>query len=160
MEEEYLTCVQDILDDPVFQQMDDYYQHGHTTCKEHCIRVSYMSYKLCKKFGWDYYEASRAALLHDLFLYDWHTHAKATGEHFHGFTHPRVAMNNAIRYFDVTAKERNMILRHMWPLTPVPPSSKEGFALVYADKLCGFLEVAVRMRDWCTYTLYPARVRR
>lgn len=159
-DKDYLTCVQDILDHPVFKQMDQYYQHGHTTCKEHCIRVSYMSYKLCRRWGWNYFDAARAALLHDLFLYDWHTHAKETGEYFHGFTHPRVAMNNAVKYFDVTERQKNMILRHMWPLTPVPPRYREGYAIVYADKLCGLTEVTARMKDWLVYILCPAWARR
>lgn len=54
-----------------------------------------MSYRICRSRNWDYVAVARAGLLHDLFLYDWHTHAKETGEHFHGFTHPRVAMENA-----------------------------------------------------------------
>lgn len=159
-DKEYLTCVQDILSDPVFKRMDNYYQHGHTTCKEHCIRVSYMSYKICRKYGWDYFETARAALLHDLFLYDWHTHARDTGEHFHGFTHPRVAMNNADRYFKVTEKEKNMILCHMWPLTPIPPRYREGFAIIYADKFCGLSEVGLRMKDWFVGNLHPAWAKR
>lgn len=145
---EYLECVADILEHPVFKQMENYYQHGHTTCMEHCIRVSYMSYCLCRKRSWDYRSAARAALLHDLFLYDWHTHSKETGEYFHGFTHPRTAMNNASRYFDITDAERNMILRHMWPLTPVPPRHREGFSIVYADKICSLSEVGERMKKW------------
>lgn len=144
----YLECVSDILDNPVFQSMDRYIQHGTTTCKEHCIRVSYLSYRICCKYGWDYRSAARAALLHDLFLYDWHTHAKETGQHFHGLTHPKVAMENASRYFDLTEQEKDMILRHMWPLTPIPPKSREGFAVVYADKFCSSAEVAGNVRDW------------
>lgn len=147
LDEEYLDCVRDILDHPVFQSMDQFIQHGNTTCKAHCIQVSYMSYCLCRKFGWDSRTAARAGLLHDLFLYDWHTHARETGEHFHGFTHPRVAMNNAVRYFDVTSAEQDCILRHMWPLTPIPPKTMAGMAIVYADKFCGVAEVAVRMRE-------------
>lgn len=156
----YMDCVRDIMENPVFQSMDQYYQHGHTTCKEHCIRVSYMSYRMCRRYNWDYREAARAALLHDLFLYDWHTHAKETGEYFHGFTHPRTAMRNAERYFNVTEKEKNMILRHMWPMTPVPPRCKEGFTIIYADKFCGLAEVGERMKDWFVYNLRPAWARR
>ena len=36
------------------------------------------------------------------------------------------ALANAEKYFDLTDKEKDMILRHMWPLTPVPPKSREG----------------------------------
>lgn len=152
---EYLAYVGDIMDSPVFQSMDRFIQHGDTTCKDHCIKVSYLSYCICRKFGWDCRQAARAALLHDLFLYDWHTHAKETGEYFHGFTHPRVAMKNAEKYFSVTEMEKNMILRHMWPLTPIPPKSREGFAIIYADKFCGLAEIAGRMKKWVVCRLYP-----
>ncbi|MEG7531292.1 MAG: HD family phosphohydrolase [Hungatella sp.] len=152
---EYLDCVRDILDDPIFRSMDQYLQHGDTTCKTHCIQVSYLAYQICKAWGWDYRSAARAGLLHDLFLYDWHTHAELTGEHFHGLTHPRVAMNNAVRYFDLSESEKNMILRHMWPLTPIPPKYREGYALLYADKFCGLTEVISHAKKWFLYTLSP-----
>lgn len=152
---EYLACVQDILDHPVFQSMEQFIQHGHTTCKAHCIQVSYMTYKICHSRGWDYASAARAGLLHDLFLYDWHTHARETGEHFHGFTHPRAAMKNAVSYFQITKKEQNMILRHMWPLTPIPPKWKEGYVLLYADKFCSMSEVIAEMRDRILLVLQP-----
>ena len=111
-DQEYLECVRDILDHPVFQSMDEYIQHGNTTCKEHCMRVSYVSYRLCRRFGGNWRSAARAGLLHDLFLYDWHTHAKETGQRFHGFTHPRTALENARKYFTLTWEEENAILRH------------------------------------------------
>lgn len=156
---DYLDCVRDILTHPVFQSMDAYIQHGDTTCKSHCIQVSYLAYRICKERGWDHESAARAGLLHDLFLYDWHTHAKETGKHFHGFTHPRTAMNHASFYFDLSGREKNMILRHMWPLTPVPPRNKEGFALLYADKFCSVAEMASRagdrMIDTIRHTLKP-----
>ena len=97
MDPGYMECVADILDHPVFQSMDQYIQHGTTTCKCHCIQVSYLAYKLCKRFGGNWRSAARAGLLHDLFLYDLHTHARETGDHFHGFTHPRTAIENAKR---------------------------------------------------------------
>lgn len=148
---DYMDCVRDIMKHPIFQSMDEFMQHGDTTCKTHCIKVSYMSYCICRRMGWDYAEAARAGLLHDLFLYDWHTHAKETGEHFHGFTHPRTALNNAVRYFDLTEKEKDMILRHMWPLTPIPPKSREGLVIVYSDKFCGLIETVSRIKRWVLY---------
>ncbi len=65
--QEYMDCVRDILEHPVFQSMDQYIQHGTTTCKAHCIQVSYLGYKLCKRFGGNWRSAARAGLLHDLF---------------------------------------------------------------------------------------------
>ncbi len=88
----------------------------------------------------------RAGLLHDLFLYDWHTHARETGDHFHGFTHPRTAMENAKQYFELTEEEKDAILRHMWPLTPVPPSTRAGYAVTFADKMCCVEETKATVR--------------
>ena len=91
-------------------------------------------------------------------MYDWHTHARETGEHFHGFTHPRVAMDNAVKYFQVSEKEQNMILRHMWPLTPIPPKYREGYAILYADKLCGLTEFFGHMKDWFLVSVWPKQM--
>lgn len=157
-DEEYIACVRDILENEVFQSMDQFIQHGHTTCKEHCIQVSYLSYEICRDNGWDKRSAARAGLLHDLFLYDWHTHARETGEYFHGFTHPRVAMDNAVRHFQVSAKEQDMILRHMWPLTPIPPRYREGYAILYADKLCGLAEFFGHLKDWLYVAARPKQM--
>lgn len=149
---QYMECVRDILEHPVFLSMEQYIQHGDTTCLSHCIQVSYLSYCICRKKGWDYREAARAGLLHDLFLYDWHTHAKETGNHFHGYTHPRAALCNAQQYFLLTALEKDIILHHMWPLTPVPPRSRPGMAVTYADKLCSLAEILGRMKKRLAFT--------
>ena len=128
-EREYAACVADLLNSDEVLWMKNIRHHHFVTCYEHSLFVSYVAYRLARHWNIDAREAARAGLLHDLFLYDWHTHAKETGEHFHGFTHPRVAMENAIRYFQIPEKEQNMILRHMWPLTPIPPKSVEGFVV-------------------------------
>ena len=38
-----------------------------------------------------------------------------------------------------------MILRHMWPVTIVPPKYKEGFVLTLADKWCATKEIVTFM---------------
>ena len=154
-QDEFCESIRDIATHPVVLRMKLYPHHGNSNCYEHCLHVAYYNYQWCKFLGLDARSAARGAMLHDLFLYDWHTHAKETGEHFHGFTHPRVAMENAIRYFQIPEKEQNMILRHMWPLTPIPPKSVEGFVLLYADKFCGTAEVAGRIKHLLGPVLRP-----
>ena len=143
LDEDYMACVGDIMEHPVFQSMDQFIQHGTTTTKAHCIQVSYLSYRICRRHGWDFKAAARAGLLHDMFLYDWHTEKN----HIHGYTHPRTALNNARKYFELTPREENIILRHMWPLTPIPPKTMEGMVIVYADKFCGVCEVCSRVKQ-------------
>lgn len=140
-DEEYLECVKDILRNESFLSMQNFIQHGTTTCLEHCLNVSYCSYVFCKKHNLNYRAAARAGLLHDLFLYDWHFHAKLTGNRFHGLTHPRRALENAGKEFKLNDIEANSILRHMFPLTPHPPRYREGLVIMWYDKVCGLKEV-------------------
>ncbi|MFV0413254.1 MAG: HD family phosphohydrolase [Oscillospiraceae bacterium] len=141
---EYLAEVQDILESPTVQSMKEYIQHGTTNCLEHCVSVSYRSYCTCKEYGLNARAAARAGLLHDMFLYDWHTHKLATGEGLHGFTHPRKALENAEKEFDLTPLEREIILKHMWPLTVTPPKYPEAYVVLYHDKICSLRETLGR----------------
>ena len=120
--------------------MEAYTQHGETSCLRHSNNVSYLSYLYCRDHGWQARAAARAGLLHDLFLYDWHFHAKETGNYFHGLTHPRRALENAQRLFSLTDREKNIILRHMWPLTVTPPKYREAYVIVMFDKYCSLME--------------------
>ena len=141
-DKEYLAEVYDILENKTFQLMNSFIHHGETTCLTHCLVVSYKSYVRCKKAGLNARAAARAGLLHDMFLYDWHTHAKKTGDHFHGYTHPRKALENAESEFKLTCMEKDIILKHMWPLTMQLPKSKEAFVVLWQDKLCSLRETA------------------
>lgn len=152
-DDEYLSYVNDILDHGDFLQMDNYIQHGDTSTMEHCIFVSFYSYKLCKKYNLDYKSAARAGLLHDFFLYDWHTCRKELGINLHGFTHPKVALNNALSRFTLTKKEKDIILKHMWPLTLTPPKHRESFIVMMVDKYCGILEMVTKFRKRYTKQL-------
>lgn len=138
---EYLAQVKDILQNKAVQSMQQYCQHGETSCLEHSVNVSYLAYLYCKQHGLDARAAARAGLLHDLFLYDWHNCKISLRRVPHGFAHPRIALQNAQKEFDLTEKEKNMILRHMWPLTIVPPRYKEGFVLMWFDKYCSINEM-------------------
>ena len=55
--------------------------------------VSYYSFLICRRMGWDYRSAARAGLLHDLYFYDWRT--KKYIRSGHASWHPRVALDNA-----------------------------------------------------------------
>lgn len=98
-DEEYLALVRDLLEHPKVGLMREYIQHGDTTCLEHCVNVSYLSYLFCKSHGLDARAAARGGLLHDLFLYDWHFYRRTKGERLHGFEHPRKALKNAEEAF-------------------------------------------------------------
>ena len=59
---------------------------------------------------------------------------------FHAFTHGKTACKNACELFDLNEKEKDMIIKHMWPVTVAFPNSFEGFILTLIDKYCAFSE--------------------
>jgi uncharacterized protein len=89
--------------------------------------------------GLDYRSAARGGLLHDFFLYDWHI--KKSHEGLHGFIHPRVALENANKYFHLNDMEQDVICKHMWPMTIKPPKYKEAYIVDAIDKYCAFMEI-------------------
>jgi uncharacterized protein len=86
----------------------------------------------------DYASLIKGALLHDYFLYDWHD--RSNGYRLHAFSHARKALQNACEDFELTPKEKNIILRHMFPLTPIPPYYLESWIICVADKFCALKE--------------------
>ncbi|MCR5788184.1 MAG: HDIG domain-containing protein [Bacilli bacterium] len=134
--DKYMDCIRDLIDHEKVQEMNNYIQHGNTTTLDHCIRVSYTSYKISKLFKMDYKSTARAALLHDLYLYDWHKNDEKTSFFKkHGFTHASKALENANKYFKLNRKEKDIIKKHMWPLTlRSVPRYKESFVVSMVDK--------------------------
>lgn len=146
--EEFYDCIKDIASHPVVLRMKLYPHHGNTNCYEHCLHVAYYNYRLCRLFHLDARSAARGGMLHDLFLYDWHTHTKQTGDHFHGLTHPKRALLNAKKFFDLNHIEQDIIYRHMWPVTPFRiPHTMEGFISTWTDKYCGACETSNRKKN-------------
>lgn len=137
---EFRSCVADLITAPAVREMNDYIQHSDITTLEHCIFVAYISFLICRRFGFDCYSAARGGLLHDLFLYDWHV--TKTPDGLHGFTHPATALQNAKRYFVLNDREQDIIKKHMWPLTLSLPRYKESLVVCGADKFCALAEIS------------------
>jgi len=136
--EDYTACISDLISHEMVWSMKNYMQHANISCLEHSFYVSYVSYTVCKRLKLDYISAARGGLLHDFFLYDWH----GTGmKGIHGLKHPRIALQNANKYFDLNKIEKDIIRKHMWPLTIIPPTRKEAFIVMLADKYCACMEI-------------------
>lgn len=139
----FLDCISDLIESEVVQKMCNFTQHGDTTTFDHCLMVSFKSFQFCRKFNLDYRAAARGGLLHDLFLYDWHD--KDLEINLHGFYHPGIALRNAEKAFALDDKEKEIIKKHMWPLTVVPPKCREAYVICYFDKTCTLKEV---FKEW------------
>lgn len=136
---EFYTIIDDLVKQPIVRRLQGYIQHYETSRYQHCLKVAYYSYLICKKYNLDYTAAARAGLLHDLFLYDWRVKSNDR-KGLHGFRHPRIALNNALQICDLNSKEQDIILKHMWPLTVVLPKYKESYIISLVDKYCTLSE--------------------
>ncbi len=136
---EFKDCIYDLIQNETVHSMEKYIQHSNITCLEHSIYVSYNSYLVCRGLGFDYQSAARGALLHDFFLYDWHITKPQNG--LHGFTHPGAALRNANEKFSLNKIEKDIIEKHMWPLTIRFPKYKESFIVSFVDKYCSVTEI-------------------
>ncbi len=132
----------DILESPNFQSTREHIQHGTVTVNAHCINVAKHSLLLADKLKIRVKrrELIRGALLHDYFLYDWHDKDHINPFKLHGFFHPGRALKNATRDFELTEREKDIIRKHMWPMTIIPPMCREAWIVTAADKWVSLLE--------------------
>lgn len=137
---EFHEIIADLIDNPTVKSLSQYVQHMDIDRLQHVIAVSYVSYLICKLYNLDFKAAARAGLLHDLFLYDWHSTDDGLKHRLHGYRHPGFALVNARKLTNLSKVEENIIIRHMWPLTPTPPAYKEALVVSLVDKYCATRE--------------------
>ena len=154
---ELFTRGKDIILSPEAQVLKTFTQHGETTVFEHCLSVAKFSLLMAHflertlKISIDKDSLVRGALLHDYFLYDWHDKT-VPGRRVHGFTHPTTARKNAERDFGLNDLERDIISKHMFPVTPFPPMHRESVIVNLADKWCALCETL--KLDVSSYIIY------
>ena len=129
----------DILFSPQYQILFTFRKHGKTTTFEHVLMVAFYSLLKVekKKIRCDKKSLVRGALLHDYYLYDWH---RKGHPRLHGYRHPGFALKNAQKQFPLNNIEKQIIRRHMFPLTIVPPIRKEARIVCVQDKKCSWRE--------------------
>lgn len=138
---EFYLLIEDLISNETVQKMKEFKQHYNTSTYEHCFNVAFISYKICKKLGLDYKAAARGGMLHDLFLYDWRNSQKILNlERKHAFIHPKIALKNASELFDLTKKEQDIIVKHMWPVTLSLPKYLESYIITFVDKYSAIQE--------------------
>lgn len=132
----------DILHSKNFDNSKNNMQHGRVSVKEHSIQVARQSVAFAELLGIEHNRKDlvRGALLHDYFLYDWHDVDKENPHRLHGFHHPARALRNAEEEYELTDRQREIIIKHMWPLTIIPPMCREAWVVTAADKYCSLLE--------------------
>jgi len=136
-DKEYINIVSDILDNEKFKKLRDCEHHGLSRL-DHSLRVSYYSYLFAKKYNLDYVKVARAGLLHDFFINEDLTEKERK---ISAFVHHNVALDNSCKYFDLSNKEKNIIVAHMFPLTLFRiPIYIESYLVSIIDKIVATYE--------------------
>ncbi len=130
----FLQEIKKIIYTPSFMELKHYHHHGSISIYTHVIKVAYYSFCYVKKHQQKINEVEliRSALLHDLYFYDWHD--SHNGVHLHGLFHPAKAVKNAKKLYNITTREARHMAHHMFPLTLIPPTTREGWIICICDK--------------------------
>lgn len=149
---EFLGIIGDLLVKKEVAGMIFLRHHMRVNRLQHLLSVSYLSYLKAKKLGLNYKDTARAAMLHDLFYYDYKD--KANYPKKHNRVHPALSLSNAQKIIPLTDVETDIIKSHMWPLFGEKPKTAEGLIVCRMDKVCSVLE--------CIYSVFSGskRIRR
>ena len=132
------SIVSDLLSDPDVISMQDLEHHGDISCFDHSYFVAYLSFLAARRMGMDYRAAARGGLLHDLYLCNWEDENIGLSRLW---SHPKRALKNAEDRFELNPLEKDIIEKHMWPLTlSAMPKHRESFVVSLADKVCAVAE--------------------
>lgn len=138
--ENYLKVAGDIYNSPQLQGLSQFEQHFKINRLQHIRSVAYLSFIVSRKLGLDYVSTARAATMHDLFYYDWRE--DDLSHKLHGYRHPKTALKNAFYLCGtLNKKEADIIKKHMWPLTVIPPRYAESVVVTSMDKYCATIEM-------------------
>jgi len=132
LETQFIDTARPLLELPEVAKLSQCNHHRGKTRLEHVKEVAYLSFLWGKRLSLDCDAIVRGALLHDLFYYDW----LHEGPRLHGFRHHNIALRNARKITPLTEKEADIIKKHMWPLTVVPPRYMESLVVSLVDTFC------------------------
>ena len=133
---QFKELAKDILNHEKFNELK-LYKHHDLSIYDHVLKVAKLSYKFSKFLKLDQKSTVRGALLHDFFFYDWR-HEKPiinNKKKLHAFNHSLHAYHNACKYFSINDIEKDIIIKHMFPLTIGLPKYKESYLVSIIDKI-------------------------
>ena len=121
-----------------YRELKSMVHHG-TNRLDHINRVAKMSFAISKKLNLDYVSCTRGALLHDFFTSSDLTRAGKKMKTFLN-EHPKIALDNSNKYFELNDIEKDVILTHMFPIVKGKPKYKESKVVCISDKIISIYE--------------------
>lgn len=139
---EFYNLVDEYINHPKVLEMKEYTHHGIRRY-DHCFRVAYHTYKITKYLHLNYQSATKAAMLHDFYT-DELDEEKSKIKRYR--IHPKIAAQNAKKYFKITDMEEDIIVRHMFPVTFTPPRYLESWIVDLVDDFASVYERCYSMK--------------
>ncbi len=147
----YLHIVEDILNNEEFMKISCV-KHHDSNRLNHSLKVSYYSYKISKRLKLDYISTARGGLLHDFFLERTVDYKKVKDKvKLYTGKHPKMAVVNAKKYFNINDKEENIIRSHMFPIDIKIPLFAESWIVSSVDKVISCYEFSKKFSHKLRY---------
>lgn len=143
MNKNLLKYGREIIRSVRFKEASDVTHHHVTNVARHSYRVAAASddianFLINKGIKVDREMLLRAALLHDIAMTVPSVKSKVGIIKY--CIHPFAGSRLAKCEYELDKKTLRAIRFHMWPLTIIPPTSREGWILLAADKYCSIIE--------------------
>lgn len=145
---EFISAVSDLLETEQVKSLWNIKHHFSISLYEHSVFVAYTSFCVASRLGFDAVAIARAGLLHDFYLYD----SEKAPQLDHCFNHASRALENAKKICNLSPRQENAILAHMWPLSRRLPRYRESVVVSLCDKYCASMET---LHLWHFLRLYP-----
>ncbi len=146
---DFESIAMEIINTDKYQSLKGENHHGLSRY-DHSMRVARNTYKISKKLKMDYISATRGALLHDYFTDEDYRNTKGFKKYS---MHPVIALNNAIREFELNPLEENIIVSHMYPMGKNKPKYKESWLVTSVDKSVAMYECArFKLKECLAFT--------
>lgn len=150
-DDEYFQITKEILEHEEFKKMENIKHHDNNRL-QHSLRVSYYSYKVAKRLHLNYVEVARGGLLHDFFLERTVDYNNVKDKlKLYTVDHPKQAVANAKKYFDISNLEEDIIRSHMFPMDVKIPKYAESWIVSSVDKLVSTYEFSKKFGHKLSY---------
>lgn len=141
VKQELESIYQRFFHDEKVQRMKTIAMHRGCNCFIHSFRVARRAIKNALRHkSVNLKNILIASILHDYYLYDWRVD-RSRKKH-HTANHPKIAIENASKDFEIGEEVRAIIDSHMWPMNfKIFPKTKEARITGLADTMVATREV-------------------
>lgn len=171
---EFLYIIKQVKREKYFNASRRFRHHGgDSTVYRHSIRCAYCAYQIAKFFKLRKNKLEStviAALLHDSYGYDRvanHVGIRSSLRDnkgiekltkIHAFYHGTEAVNFVSEYYRLNKAQRDAIIKHMFPLYPIPPCYVEGWIVTLADKIVASRECTITAIDFLHKKVFSGKI--